>query len=290
MKPFSVSSTNITNRESDSFNRYLKDVSNIKPFTPDEENICAEKAFIGDSKALDELVNRNLRFVISVAKQYVTKGVTLEDLVNEGNLGLVMAAKRFEPNRGFKFISYAVWWIRKNILEYINNNSRLVRLPNNVINDLSKFNKKLESLEQKIGEDIDINDVFNEIDDDLSISDMKLFAMFNNLNVLSLDKPIDSSEESCSTLYDILADTSVLNTDHLVDNNNMGEEINNFISFLKPRYIIILNKLFGLNNEPELTLNEIGDELGISSEMVRQIRDRALKKLKDKATRNPSII
>ena len=158
MKQFVITSK-VTNRENQSFNQYLKDISEIEVFSSKEEVICAEKASRGDKKAIDELVRRNLRFVVSVAKQYATTQNPLEDLVNEGNIGLIIAAEKFKPEMGFKFISYAVWWVRKIIMEHLSKHGRLVRLPANKINSLSKLDKQINELEQKLGRNVCIQEI-----------------------------------------------------------------------------------------------------------------------------------
>ena len=168
MKQLKIS-TKLTNRDIHSFNQYLKEISDIDVFTPEQEAICTEKACKGDQDAIDELVRRNLRFVVSVAKQYATPMNPLEDLVNEGNIGLMLAAQKFRPEMGFKFISYAVWWVRKIIMEHLTKNGRMVRLPANKVNSLSKLDKQIHLLEQKLGRNVSIIEVVEEFGSEMDL-------------------------------------------------------------------------------------------------------------------------
>lgn len=278
MKPFSVKEI-ITTRESETFKLYLKEISVIKLFTPEEEKLCAIKAHTGDKEALDELIKRNLRFVVSVAKQYAGSTAPLEDLVNEGNSGLVEAAKRFEPARGFKFISYAVWWIRRNILNYINDNSRMIRLPQNKNDDLASYNKRVNRLEQKLGRNIDILEIIDEYDGQLTKEDIEFLQNLNLNHVSSLDKPV-SDEMYGYYVYDTVEDKSCLSTDHLVIAEDIAGDLNKLLGHLNPDYIKVINMLYGLNGELPSTLTEIGTEMGLSRETIRQMKEISLKILK----------
>ncbi len=186
----------MTSRESQSFKKYLKDVSNIPMFTTEEQQLCTEKASSGDKEAIKELIERNLRFVISVAKQYVNSNNTLEDLVNEGNIGLIIAVEHFKPEMGFKFISYAVWWIRKVILEYLAKNGRFIRLPANKINDLSKMEKNIAKLEQKLGRPADVIEIVNEFGDQINKEEAMLLKALGGFTMDSLDREISINQES----------------------------------------------------------------------------------------------
>lgn len=273
----SLSITNIiTNRDSESFKKYLKEVSKIKDFTPEEEMLCAIKASNGDKKSKEELVKRNLKFVISVAKKYVTPQTPLEDLVNEGNIGLILAAERFDPNEKVKFISYAVWWIRKLMIEHINNYNRMVRLPLNKVTALSKLDKEISNLEQKNGYKVDIN----ELSSDLNDEDFQFLDVLTSYKMESLDREIGGVDGSGVTLLDILSDeTSFKPTDHLVDSSNYKKTLFKVLDNLKDRDKNVMILLFGLDGKEPRTLQEVSDVFNISREMVRQIKNKCLIKL-----------
>lgn len=274
MKQFKIT-TKLTNRDINSFNQYLKDLSNIEVFTAEEEVICAEKASKGDKLAKEELVVRNLRFVVSVAKQYATPQIPLEDLVNEGNIGLIMAAERFNTSEGVKFISYGVWWIRKIIMEHINKNGKTVRFPANKINDLSKIDKQISKLEQENGYHVDIQQVCDTFGYD---NDLFLDAL-NSYKMESLDRELGSEEGDGGTLLDLIADESINPTDYLVSDVNSKELLNTCLNILKPRDKRIMELLFGLDGKEPRTLKEVSDEVGITREMVRQVKQKSLIKL-----------
>jgi RNA polymerase primary sigma factor len=285
----------VTNRDVQSFNQYLKDISEIDRFTPEEEKACTEKVFRGDEDAIAELVRRNLRFVVSVAKQYANAQNPLEDLVNEGNIGLIKAAKRFKPDMKFKFISYAVYWIRKVIIEHISNHGRMVRLPANKINGLSKLDKQMHELEQKLGRQVSINDVIDEFGGEIPNTDLvtkksefkKFSEEYNFLSALngysmdSLDRNIGDVEDGVS-LSDTLSDESIFKaTDHDIINQDIKNGLDKVLNTLKPRDKQIMIALFGLDGTIPRTLKDIGDEMGITREMVRQIKEKSLIKLKN---------
>jgi RNA polymerase primary sigma factor len=270
----------LTNRDNDSFKQYLRDISEIDSFTPEEELICAEKASKGDKVAREELVTRNLRFVVSVAKQYATPQIPLEDLVNEGNIGLIMAAERFKTSEGVKFISYGVWWIRKIIMEHISKNGRMVRLPANKINSLSKLDKHISELEQANGYEVDIQEVFEKFGGD---EDFMFLDVLSTYKMDSLDREISSEDGGGATLLDVMVDSSAQSTDYLVADNNYKETLNKCLDVLKPRDKRIMELLFGLDGKEPRTLKEVSDEVGITREMVRQVKQKSLVKLsKDK--------
>ena len=275
MKQIGINAS-ITSRESESFNMYLKEISKITPFTPEEERICAVKASKGDLNAREELVKRNLRFVVTVAKQYVTSNSPLSDLVNEGNLGLIMAAERFNPDNNVKFISYGVWWIKKVIIEHISKYNRMVRLPSNKISLLAKLDKMISEHEQTTGYKVDIQQLTDGLDTD----------EFDDLDVLttyrmdSLDKQLGDSEGEGGTLIDLLNDESSYKpADYLVTNLDQNATILKCLDTLreKDKHIMIL--LFGLDGGEPRTLQEVSDIVDMSREMVRQIKNKTLIKL-----------
>lgn len=291
MKRLSITQRN-TNRETDSFKQYLKDVAEIELLTPEEELICTEKASRGDEKAIKELTEKNLRFVISVAKQYVNQNNSIEDLVNEGNIGLMMAIKKFNPSMGFKFISYAVWWIQKIIMEHLSEHGRIVRLPANKINNLSKLDKQINKLEQQLGRSADISEIIDAFGSEVISQDEKqletlqrdicLLENISLFSVDSLDREISDDSGSHTTLADLIADESTKPTDYLVIDQNIKNEVISILNTLKPRDKRIMEALFGLTGNQPMTLKEIGDEVGITREMVRQIKEKTLKNLKQK--------
>lgn len=274
MKSLSISNL-ITSRENDSFKKYLKEVSKIKAFTPEEEALCAVKAYNGDNKAKEELVTRNLKFVISVAKQYVTPQSPLEDLVNEGNLGLILAAERFNPAEKVKFISYAVWWIRKVIIEHINKYNRAVRLPLNKITSLSKLDKMVSDLEQKKGYKVDIH----ELADELGSDEFNALEVLTTYKMDSLDRQLGGEDGDGSTLIDLLADNTIKGSDHLVTDSDHKTSIFKGLNVLKERDKQIIILLFGLDGKEPRTLQEVSDVVGMSREMVRQVKMKSLLKL-----------
>ena len=265
----------ITKRENESFKQYLNEISEIKMFTPEEEAECAVRASNGDSSAIDEMVKRNLRFVVSVAKQYENPTAPLEDLVNEGNVGLIMAAQQYKVNTGFKFITYAVFWIRKYIMEYLAKNSRLVRLPSNKINSLNKFNQKIGELEQKNGRDVHFSDIVDNLESIMSESEVKELENISTMHFDSLDECIGDGE-SKSSLYELIADKSVKPSDHLVLYGDLKAQIEKSLNKLKPRDKQIMIQLFGLDGSTPLTLKEVGEEVGLTREMIRQIKEKSL--------------
>jgi len=274
MKSLTISNL-ITSRENDSFKKYLKEVSKIKPFTVEEEAACALKAFNGDKKAKEELVIRNLKFVISVAKQYVTPQSPLEDLVNEGNMGLIMAAERFNPDEKVKFISYAVWWIRKIIIEHINKYNRMVRLPLNKITSLSKLDKLIAEKEQEKGRKIEIH----ELSTDLNTDEYEALEVLTTYKMDSLDRQLGGEDGDGSTLIDLLADNTFKSSDHLVTDSDHKTTLFKGLESLKARDKEIIILLFGLDGKEPRTLQEVSDIVGMSREMVRQVKMKSLVKL-----------
>jgi RNA polymerase primary sigma factor len=285
MKQFKISQK-ITDRTSIALDQYFKEVSKIEAISKDEEHNCRELASAGNQVAIDKLVRSNLRFVISVAKYYANKDNPLEDLINEGNIGLIMAAQRFDPNKDNNFITYAVWWIRKMIMEYITNNSRLVNIPSNKINDLSKFDKKINKLEQRNGGSVTMEDLFHEYctedkHEDKVWKEINTLGTLNNYFVDSMDRKI-SDEDSDASYGDLFADEGMFEmADDALVKKEMSEAISNIINKMPYRDKCIMISLFGLNNSDPKTLQEVGEEVGISREMVRQIREKNLKKIKN---------
>ena len=270
-----------TNREIDSFKQYLKNISSIDMLTREEETELAMKSSAGDEKAINELVRRNLRFVVSVAKSYASAANPLEDLVNEGNVGLIIAAKKFKPNMDAKFISYAVWWVRKVIMEYLSKHGRTVRIPANKLNSLSKLDKKFNELEQREGRIIDINEVINELSGELPNDSLEFLILLNSYSMDSLDREI-GSDDSTTTLGDLLTSDSYEDTDHLVNGNDIKNEIGKLVNTLNDKEKRIIIASYGLDGSSPMTLGEIGEEMGVTRERIRQIKDTILRKLKSK--------
>jgi RNA polymerase primary sigma factor len=266
----------ITNRESASLEKYLHDISKEQMITPQEEVELAQKIRSGDADALNRLTRANLRFVVSVAKQYQNQGLGLPDLINEGNLGLIKAAQRFDETKGFKFISYAVWWIRQSILQAIAEQSRLVRLPLNQIGTLNKVRKSFSKLEQDFQREPSaeelaqvLNFSTNHINDVMRVS----------ARPVSFDAPLDSSEDS-STLLDILDGNDSVNTDTVMMQESMTEDINRYLSVLSPKEVQIVKMFFGIGHTHNMSLDEISIKVQLTRERVRQIKEGALRKLK----------
>lgn len=285
MKQIKISQK-LTDRSNETFKQYLREVAEIKAFTNEEETACAINSFKGDEKAIEELVKKNLRFVVSVAKQYATESIPLSDLVNEGNIGMIIAARKFDPSKGYKFISFAVWWIRKVILEHISQYGKMVRLPANKITNVAKLEKQIHALEQKNGAKVDILEVINHFETiDLNVDnddEFKEFLFVNNLsgiNVESIDRPY-GSEEDGTTLAELL-EGDMGTTDHIMNEMNLKSEINAVLDDLKPKEKRVIESLFGLNGSKAMTLKEVGDspEFELSRERVRQIRNNVFKKL-----------
>jgi RNA polymerase primary sigma factor len=268
----------ITNRENSSFKQYLREVNEIPMLTPAEETELAYKAVNGDKSASDELVKRNLRFVISIAKSYATDKISLEDLVNEGNIGLVKAVETFDPDKGYKFISFAVWWVRKIIMEYVSKYGKTVRIPANRINDLSKLNKYISAVEQKNCHRVDIEEVILEFPKEMSTNDFVLLDSLNSFSVDSIDREIHSDENN-TVVSDLMYAVDDYSTDYLLDESDIKSEINLALSTLKPRNKQIMEMLFGINGNKPMTLQEVGDLMSLTREMVRQIKIKSLEKM-----------
>ena len=268
-------SKQITNRESQSLDKYLQEIGKVDLLTPDEEVILAQKIREGDQLSLERLTKANLRFVVSVAKQYQNQGLSLGDLINEGNLGLIKAAQRFDETRGFKFISYAVWWIRQSILQALAEQSRIVRLPLNRVGSLNKISKTFSELEQKferepspeeLAEVLEIST--GEVVDTLKISGRHV----------SLDAPFVQGEEN--SLLDVLENDSEDKPDSGLINDSLRREVQRALSTLTQREADVVTLYFGLNGEHAMTLEEIGEKFNLTRERVRQIKEKAIRRLR----------
>ena len=264
----------ITNRESASLDKYLQEIGREELITVEEEVELAQRIRKGDQAALEKLTRANLRFVVSVAKQYQNQGLSLPDLINEGNLGLIKAAEKFDETRGFKFISYAVWWIRQSILQALAEQSRIVRLPLNQVGSLNKINKAYQRFEQEherkpsadeLAELLDIP--VDKIADTLKMSGRQV----------SVDAPFVEGEDN--SLIDVMVNEDSPNADHTLINESLAREIDRALATLTPREADIIRKFFGIS-VPEKTLEEIGIELNLTRERVRQIKEKAIRKLK----------
>jgi RNA polymerase primary sigma factor len=264
----------ITNRESQSLDKYLHEIGKVDLITAEEEVILAQKIREGDQAALERLTKTNLRFVVSVAKQYQNQGLTLGDLINEGNLGLIKAAKRFDETKGFKFISYAVWWIRQSILQAIAEQSRIVRLPLNQVGSLSKISKAFSKLEQEYEREPSPEELADMLETTVDkISD----TLSNSGRHVSMDAPFVQGEEN--TLLDVLENNDP-ETDSSLINESLSEEIRRSLSTLTDREREIVVLFFGLSTNQPLSLEEIGEKFNLTRERVRQIKDKALQRLR----------
>ncbi len=271
MKPLKITQS-ITNRETLSFEKYLQDVSKLDLITPEREKELASLIKQGSQKAMTELINSNLRFVISVAKQYAGRGMSVEDLVSEGNLGLIKAAEKWDETRGIKFISYAVWWIRQSILQSLADNSRSIRLPLNQINALNKINSLSSQLEQELGR----TPTANEMSEVLGIDEEKIeLTLISSKKMSSLDLPV--GEEEDFTLLDTIQSDSM--TDDLINQSDLNNQLMNAISKLSSKEQKVIINLFGMGVDIK-TPNELGIEMGITSERVRQIKLSAIKSIR----------
>ena len=264
----------ITNRESASLQQYLSDIAKIPMVTPQEEVILTQKIKQGDQAALERLTSANLRFVVSVAKKYESSGLTLGDMINEGNLGLIKAAKRFDETKGFKFISYAVWWIRQSILQAITEHARIVRLPANKVGDLSKISKASSELEQHLERPATVEEIAEILEENVEkVADTLASASRH----VSVDAPFSSEEEN--TLLDVLQSHEA-GTDKEVMDDSLRTEISRSLTMLEKRDREIVEMFFGLGGSQPLSLEEIGEKYNLTRERVRQIKDKALARLR----------
>ena len=265
----------VTNRETASLDKYLQEIGKVDLITAEEEVELAQRVKQGDQLALEKLTKANLRFVVSVAKQYQNQGLTLPDLINEGNLGLIKAAQRFDETRGFKFISYAVWWIRQSILQALAEQSRIVRLPLNKIGSINKINKTYAFLEQSHERPPSAEEIANELD--MTINDVKE-SMKNSGRHVSMDAPLVEGEDS--NLYDVLRSGESPNPDKELIHESLRTEIERALETLTPREADVIKLYFGLGNHHPMTLEEIGETFDLTRERVRQIKEKAIRRLK----------
>ncbi len=265
----------VTNRESKSLDKYLQDISKLPLITADEEVELAQLIREDDQVALDKLVTANLRFVVSVAKQYQNQGLTLPDLINEGNAGLVKAAKRFDETRGFKFISYAVWWIRQAILQALAEQARVVRLPLNKIGSINKINKAYSFLEQSYQRPPSTAEIAKELD--MTLSDVKL-SMKNSGRHLSMDAPLREGEDF--SLYDVVSSKESPRPDNDLMADSLKLEINRALETLSNKEGDVIKLYYGLGGELPMSLDEIGVTFDLSRERVRQIKEKGIRRLR----------
>jgi RNA polymerase primary sigma factor len=271
----------ITNRESQSLEKYFQEISKVDMITADEEAELARRIREGDKAALEKLTKANLRFVVSVAKQYQNGSMTLGDLINEGNLGLIKAAEKFDETRGFKFISYAVWWIRQSIMQALAEHSRIVRLPMNRVSSLNKISKTFSELEQKFQRD----PLAEELADVLEVTEQEVE---NNMKIsnkkVSMDAPFINGEGN--SLLDVMEDEQTDSTDSILMHDSLRKEVQMALSTLSSRESEVISSYYGLNGSQPLTLEEIGDRYGLTRERVRQIKEKATKRLRYSSASN----
>lgn len=266
----------ITNRESQSLEKYLQEIGKVDLLTPEEEVDLAKKIKQGNQLALEKLTKANLRFVVSVAKQYQNQGLSLSDLINEGNLGLIKAAQRFDETRGFKFISYAVWWIRQSILQALAEQSRIVRLPLNKVGSLNKINKAFSELEQEYEREPSPDELAGQLEIPTEEVETTLGVAARHV---SMDAPFVDGEDN--SLLDVLENTGTPGTDiDLEYKESLRREIERSLSTLTDRQMDVIKLYFGIGVEHPMSLEDIGDKFGLTRERVRQIKDKAINKLR----------
>lgn len=268
----------ITNRDTKSLEKYFQEINKIDLITADEEVELAQRIKQGDQEALEKLVNANLRFVVSAAKQYQNRGLSLTDLINEGNLGLVKAAKRFDETRGFKFISYAVWWIRQSILQALSKNGKSIRLPQNKIATNTKIYKVYSSLEQKLERPPNSSEIASELD--MSVRKVES-SIKNSGRSLSLDAPF--KEEESSNLYNVLSSKDANKPDEKMMEESLQTDLKDALNSIPDRQRDVIRLFYGIGKEPPMSLSEIGDLFDITRERVRQVREKGLRALRNKS-------
>ena len=265
----------VTNRETASLDKYLQEIGKVELITAEEEVELAQRIRQGDKIALEKLTKANLRFVVSVSKQYQNQGLSLPDLINEGNLGLIKAAQRFDETRGFKFISYAVWWIRQSILQALAEQSRIVRLPLNKIGSINKINKTYAKLEQEFEREPNAEEIAEALD--ITEAEVKE-SMKNAGRHVSMDAPLVQDEDN--NMYDVLKSDEVITPETELLYESLRKEIDRAISTLTPREADVVRLYFGLNGSHPMTLEEIGEKFDLTRERVRQIKEKAIRRLK----------
>lgn len=265
----------VTNRETASLDKYLQEIGKVELITADEEVELAKRIKQGDKLALEKLTKANLRFVVSVSKQYQNQGLSLPDLINEGNMGLIKAAQRFDETRGFKFISYAVWWIRQSILQALAEQSRIVRLPLNKIGSINKINKAYAHLEQEFEREPKALEIAKYLE--ITIEEVKE-SLKNNGRHVSMDAPLLSDEET--NMYDVLKNDEGVTPETELLYDSLRKEIDRAVSTLTPREADVIRLYFGLGGSHPMTLEEIGEKFDLTRERVRQIKEKAIRRLK----------
>ena len=266
----------VTNRETLSLDKYLHEIGKVELLSAEKEVELAKRIRKGDQQALEELIKANLRFVVSVSKQYQNQGLSLPDLINEGNLGLIKAAQRFDETRGFKFISYAVWWIRQSILQALAEQARIVRLPLNKIGSINKINKTFSKLEQEFQREPTPEEVATILE---TSAEMVEEAMKVSNHHISMDAPL--RDEDDNSMYDVMLNDESPSPDNGLITNSLRKEIERTLATLEEREAEILKYYFGLNGYRQHTLEEIGDIFALTRERVRQIKEKSIKKLKN---------
>jgi len=267
----------VTNRETDSLNKYLQDIGKVDLITADEEVDLARRIRQGDRAALERLTKANLRFVVSVSKQYQNQGLALPDLINEGNVGLIKAAERFDETRGFKFISYAVWWIRQSILQALAEQARIVRLPLNKIGNINKINRAYSELEQKFERPPSADELAEFLN--CSTEEIKQ-SLSQNGRHISMDAPLLEGDESSSSMYDVMSGDSLPPPDSNLVLESLRKDIRSSLATLTQRESDVLSMFYGLDGKSPMSLEEIGDRFDLTRERVRQIKEKAIRRLK----------
>ncbi|MFM7668481.1 MAG: RNA polymerase sigma factor RpoD/SigA [Bacteroidota bacterium] len=267
----------VTNRETASLDKYLQEIGRVDLITPDEEVELARRIRMGDKAALERLTKANLRFVVSVSKQYQNQGLALPDLINEGNVGLIKAAERFDETRGFKFISYAVWWIRQSILQALAEQARIVRLPLNKIGSINKINKAYSELEQKFERPPSAEEMAEFLG--CTTEEIKQSLSHNGRHV-SMDAPLVEGDESSSSMYDVLANDSLPGPESNLVLESLRKDIERSLTALTPRESDVVKLFYGLEGRAPMSLDEIGDRFDLTRERVRQIKEKAIRRLK----------
>ena len=267
----------VTNRETASLDKYLQEIGRVELITADEEVELAKRIKSGDRAALERLTKANLRFVVSVSKQYQNQGLSLPDLINEGNLGLIKAAERFDETRDFKFISYAVWWIRQSILQALAEQARIVRLPLNKIGTINKINRAYSELEQQLERPPSADELAEFLE--CTPEEVKQ-SLANNGRHISMDAPLIEGDESSSSMYDVLLNDSMPGPEKELVVESLRKDIERSLSTLTPREGDVIRLYYGLNGKHPLTLEEIGERFDLTRERVRQIKEKAIRRLK----------
>ncbi|HLW39476.1 MAG TPA: RNA polymerase sigma factor RpoD/SigA [Brumimicrobium sp.] len=270
-------SKQVTNRETASLDKYLVEIGRLDLISAQEEVELAKRIKAGDKRALERLTKANLRFVVSVAKQYQNQGLSLPDLIEEGNVGLIKAAQRFDETRGFKFISYAVWWIRQSILQALAEHSRVVRLPLNKIGTIGRVSRAHSELEQKYQRTPSVEELAEFLE--ITVADVKQ-ALKSNGRHVSMDAPLVEGDESSSNMYDLLDNDDFGAPEQKLINESLQEEINRALSTLTLREADVVKFFYGLDGNPQMSLDEIGLRFDLTRERVRQIREKAIRRLR----------